>query len=80
MIIQNILMIIGLTLDIIGVIYLALPIFKDENRIKEERSTLWGFNPHTKKNIIYDINNAKSGIIFIIMGFIMQIVGYLFFS
>jgi hypothetical protein len=70
--------VVGLGYDIVGVIVLAWGVFwKSTRDIANEAGTYWTANPFQKENIIKSQIDTISGLIFLVLGFTLQIFGAL---
>jgi len=65
---------IGLVLDFIGALLLAIPFIRTEREIEEESSTCAGYNPSLRRAMNRENRLTKAGLIFLSVGFLLQIL------
>ncbi|MGE0676491.1 hypothetical protein [Pseudolabrys sp.] len=68
--------VVGLIYDIVGAVFLAFAIFLNSpKKVAAQAGTYWDFNPHLLKAISEQTTDARSGLIFLVFGFALQLVG-----
>jgi len=68
---------IGLLLDFIGALILAIPLLKSKKEIQKESGTYFGMNLYLSKAMLRDRILGVLGLIFFILGFGLQMLAML---
>ncbi len=68
------LIIIGLSMDILGVVILVLPLLKSKEQIEQESGTYIGENRYLRMSMIKDRNKGLLGLGLLIFGFLLQLI------
>ena len=71
---SEIIQLIGLVLDFVGAILLAIPFIRSSKEIEEESSTYWGYSPPLRRAMKRENRLTKAGLIFLSIGFLLQIL------
>ena len=71
----NVVITIGLVMDIFGVIMLSKELMVSENEADKLSTTRIGHSPRLKKLFLVQSRNAKIGLALLVFGFTFQIIG-----